>query len=392
MHFEKEELRYLWKVYLAEFLRGIGGFMVPFMIIFLQNKSLTLAQIGILLGIVSLTNFFFEIPTGVIADKFGRKFSAILGFIISYFSFLGMIFTNSYYVLMMLYFFHGVGFTFTSGAYDAWIYEYLKSNKKEKYMHNFYSRKLGFSWIGLAISGFVAGYLVGFLDLSWLIVIDTLFGIFFLSFVVQIKDPPILNEKTYGFWTFLKTARQGLLVIRKNKNLLLLTVASVFFTVAVGARELLYQVAYIELGTPLSFLGYSFGISAIAAALVPTILFGSSKRNPKRFIVAFAILEMLLMSSIFFVSSYIVLAVLLTLFIICGTIIGPISDSIFQHNSETEVRATVSSIVNMLLSIVYSIVFLSFGLLADIYGARVILAISGFFIIPSIVCYCLIRE
>ena len=366
--------------------------MAPFIIIFLQNKSLTLPQIGILLGIVALTNLFLEIPTGIIADKYGRKFSAIVGFLVSYLAFFGMIFTNSFYVLMILYFLHGVGFTFTSGAYDSWIYEYLKSNKKEKYMHDFYSRKLSFSWFGLAISGFIGGYLVGFLDLSWLIVIDTLFGIFFLYFIVQIPDPPIVQEKRYGFRTFLKTARQGLVLIKENKNLLLLTVASIFFTVAVGARELLYQVSYIELGTPLSFLGYIFGIGAITAGLVPAILFGSSKRHSKRFIVIFAILEMLLTCSIFFASNYIILAVLLTLTFVCGTIISPISDSIFQHNSETGVRATVMSIVNMLLSIVYSIVFLSFGLLADMYGARVILAVSGFFILPSIVCYCLIRE
>src|SRR3989344_8059160 len=95
-----QEWKILWKVYLAEIIRGIGAFIVPFIIIFLQGKSLNLAQIGILLGSVSLTNFFMEIPTGIIADKYGRKFSAMLGFFIQYLSFFLMIFTHNYLFLL----------------------------------------------------------------------------------------------------------------------------------------------------------------------------------------------------------------------------------------------------------------------------------------------------
>jgi len=387
------EFRILWKVYLAEIIRGIGAFIVPFMIIFLQSKSLNLTQIGILLGSVSLTNFFMEIPTGVIADKYGRKFSAMLGFFVQYLSFLLMVFTNEFYLLLGLYILSGIGFTLTSGAYDAWIFEYLKSNKKEHLMHNFYSRKISLSYLGLIISGILGGYLAGVIELYWLIIFDTILGIIFLIILASVPDPPILKEKEYiGFKGFYKKAKEGFYLIKQNKTLFLLILASMFFTIAVGAKELLSQPAYIELSTPISFIGYFAAISGLIIFLIPNLIFKFSKRFPKKIMILFSLLEFITIFSMFFVQNYFLYAILIISSFLCGAIISPISDSIFQHNSKTEVRATTMSILNMMISIVYFIVFLSFGLLAEVYGAKIILGLSGLFIIPSIICYCLIKD
>ena len=211
-----------------------------------------------------------EIPTGVIADRFGRKFSAMLGFIIQYLATFLMIFTESYLLLLFLFILWGIGFTLTSGAYDAWIYEYLKSKKKENLMHNFYSRKLSFSYLGLIFSGILGGYLVSFLELYWLIIFDTILGFVFLGLLYLLPDPPILKDKEYtGFKLFWKKTKEGFNLIRNNKTLLLLTIASMFFTVAVGAKELLSQPAYLELGTPLSYIGYIASISGLVIFIIP---------------------------------------------------------------------------------------------------------------------------
>ena len=393
MEFQKEEFKYLWKVYAAELLRGVGAFIVPFMIIFLQGKSLTLGQIGILLATFSVTNFFLEIPTGIIADRYGRKFSAILGFIVDYLAFFFMIFTHSYFFLLVLYFFHGVGFTLTSGAYDAWIYEYLKSHKKEKYMHNFYSRKISFSYLGLVLSGLIGGFLVQYFDLSWLIVLDTAFGVFFLYFVLQIPDPPIFKEKKDSeFKKLFQIPRYGLLLIKNNRNLLLLVLATMFFTFVGGAKELLSQPVYIALGTPLSYLGYIAAFSGFLIAIAPNLLLNRSKTHPKRMVILFSVLELLLVLSLFFTTNYFLFALLLTLSYLCGTIISPISDTLFQHSLKTEVRAVTRSILEMAISFAYFIVFMCFGVLADTFGPQIILALSAFFILPAIVCYALIKD
>jgi DHA3 family tetracycline resistance protein-like MFS transporter len=65
--------------------------------------------------------FLFEVPTGVVADTYGRKLSLVIGF-------LGMgtawllvgVFTEAW-VIIVLWAVWGVAYTFTSGAYQAWI-------------------------------------------------------------------------------------------------------------------------------------------------------------------------------------------------------------------------------------------------------------------------------
>ena len=53
----------------------------------------------------------------------------------------------------------------------------------------------------------------------------------------------------------------------------------------------------------------------------------------------------------------------------------------FQHNSKTEVRATLMSIWNRFLSMIQFIIFSTFGVLADRFGAQSVLAFSGVVII-----------
>lgn len=260
-------------------------------------------------------------------------------------------------------------------------------------MHNFYSRKISFSYLGLVLSGLIGGYLVQFLNLNWLLFLDTVFGVFFLYFVLQIPDPPILKEKKYlGLKGFFQTPKDGFLLIKNNRNLLLLLLATMFFTFVGGAKELLSQPVYLDLGTPLSYLGYIAAFSGFLIAIVPNVLLKKSKTHPKRAVILFSLLELLLVLSIFFATNYFLFALLLTLSYLCGTIISPISDTLFQRSLKTEVRAVTRSILEMAISFAYFIVFMSFGVLADIFGSQMILALSALFIIPAIVCYALLQE
>jgi len=65
--------------------------------------------------------FLFEIPTGVLADSYSRRASVILGVFLIGFSFLINGFFPIFWVIMLAQVLWGLGFTFTSGAQQAWI-------------------------------------------------------------------------------------------------------------------------------------------------------------------------------------------------------------------------------------------------------------------------------
>src|SRR3989338_9049155 len=76
MNFFKDRNLRLYIIY--QFLFGLYP-IIPIMSLFFLAKHLSFGEIGILYAVFSLSGFIFEIPTGYLADRFGRKNSVITG-------------------------------------------------------------------------------------------------------------------------------------------------------------------------------------------------------------------------------------------------------------------------------------------------------------------------
>ncbi len=65
--------------------------------------------------------FLFEVPTGAVADTYGRKLSLVIGFLGMGTAWLLVGVATEAWVIIVLWAVWGVAYTFTSGAYEAWI-------------------------------------------------------------------------------------------------------------------------------------------------------------------------------------------------------------------------------------------------------------------------------
>jgi len=73
--FSKSELKILWPFYLESFLGTLLFILIPFEIVYFRSIGLSSTQIGFLIALWPLASLLFEIPTGAVADLYGRKFS-----------------------------------------------------------------------------------------------------------------------------------------------------------------------------------------------------------------------------------------------------------------------------------------------------------------------------
>lgn len=102
------------------------------------------------------TRFIFEIPTGVIADSWGRKNSIILGLFLSAAG-LGMEgLLPRFSVILLAQLFWGIGLTFISGAELAWFTDEVGETRAR----SLYGRATSARFLGAA-SGIVLGSFVG---------------------------------------------------------------------------------------------------------------------------------------------------------------------------------------------------------------------------------------
>jgi DHA3 family tetracycline resistance protein-like MFS transporter len=76
----------------------------------------------VLLGTVSeIAIFLFEVPTGVVADIYSRRLSLIVGLILSGAAIVAVGLVELYWLIVAAAVLRGIGGTFVSGAWQAWI-------------------------------------------------------------------------------------------------------------------------------------------------------------------------------------------------------------------------------------------------------------------------------
>jgi DHA3 family tetracycline resistance protein-like MFS transporter len=120
--------------------------------------------------------FIFEIPTGVVADVYSRKLSIIIGTALIGAGFVLEGSVPVFAALLASQVLWGMGYTFISGAVDAWIAEEEKKRKLDSiYMRGAQADQAG------SIVGIILGTIAGNLSISLPIILS---GAFFIVLAV----------------------------------------------------------------------------------------------------------------------------------------------------------------------------------------------------------------
>jgi MFS family permease len=132
----------------------------PFLFLAFLEKGLGFTQIGLLIALRELTTNVLEIPSGAVADVFGRRLSMILSFVSYIAAFLLFGFADGMawlYAGMVLY---GVGEAFRSGTHKAMIFAWLRSQGREHERVKVYGYTRSWSKYGSAASVLLAAPIV----------------------------------------------------------------------------------------------------------------------------------------------------------------------------------------------------------------------------------------
>ena len=122
------------KNYIFRFLIGTG-FSDAIWLLYLASRGMNLVQIGILEAIFHIANMLCEVPTGYIADRFGRKTSRLLGRAAAFISSIVMISGSNFWHFALGIVFTSLSYNLESGAGDALIYDSMvECGQEDGYM------------------------------------------------------------------------------------------------------------------------------------------------------------------------------------------------------------------------------------------------------------------
>ncbi|SHE87155.1 Major Facilitator Superfamily protein [Seinonella peptonophila] len=357
------------KLYLICFF---NHFILAYVIerLFWEQHGITIAQVVYAEMIYSLTVILFEVPTGIIADRWGRKQMIILGILLGCFEFLILVFASSFWHFAVVMLIAGIGNASISGSEKALLFDSLlftgNASTFEKYVGRLHAIEL-ISALLAALSGGFLAHRFGFEFNYWISLISMLIALC-LSFTLV--EPPIKSE--LDELTSIKDYVVTSLRFFRNHPGIYLTVLTGMITGAVlNYIDEFWQLYLKGLNIPVLYFGLfsaSMMISRIPGNLFAHILI---RRYPYRTIF------IVMLSAITFCFLYItwihnITSLIMILIIcICTGLIEPTTTGYLHHRIDSSLRATLDSFQNLGEKIFIMLIGVGFGFFAskvDIFG------------------------
>ncbi len=129
---------------------------IPIWIIYLQEqRGLSLTEITFLDAPFFLSQVLAEVPTGALADRFGRKTSLLLGGAVVTIGVFVFGIADNYPLIVTSYLFWGIGMTLQSGADQAFLYDSLKLLGREADYSRTYGRLNAATIVASILAGLI---------------------------------------------------------------------------------------------------------------------------------------------------------------------------------------------------------------------------------------------
>lgn len=363
-------------------------FFEPFLLLFLLSNNLTLLQIGLLISIREIIINIFEIPSGIIADYFGKKKELYICFLFYILSFILFYNSKDFYSSSLAMVFYGLGEAFRTGSHKAMIYNYLDIKNWNKYKTFVYGETRGASLVGSALSSIFSIVLIlNIPSMNYIFLISIIPYIFDLLLIISY--PNSIDSKIHS--SSISSISNELIKMLKNifkrKNLRKLVIAnSIFEASIVSVKDYIQPIlqSIIITSSLISVVNYSSDesvkiILAITYSLIYIISsFGSKSaykaqkyfsRQSSLNILFLLVPILLILLSITITKAYFIIIIFTLLYFVRDTR-KPIFVDLIDDNMEKRERATVISIASQIKSGFTVILAPLLGLTADKYGLK----------------------
>jgi len=128
--------------------------------LFWRSRGISIAETVYIEIIYAVVVFSMEIPTGVLADRFSRKYIIISGSMLTLIGAIGMLFAHGFIAFACIIALSGISGALTSGSVSALIYDSLKEVGEtlafEKYLARIKAIRYGSGLIAALVGSFVA--------------------------------------------------------------------------------------------------------------------------------------------------------------------------------------------------------------------------------------------
>lgn len=347
--------------------------------IYLASKGMSLTQLGLLETIYHITSFTMEVPTGAVADIFGRKISRILGRMLSLVSVVVLLLSDSFLLFAVSFIFTALSNNLESGAGDALVYDSLKEIGEENRFMKVSGYKEIFFQTASTISFLFGGYLATrSYETAFLVTIAIAILAIIHSF--SFKEPSVgrIDREAETGNIFVNQLKDSIAVVRNTPKIVFLIIFAESI-MAFCTCLFFYLQNFLKLsGYNEAVIGVIYAVSSLGAALIATQTHKIERRiKEKGILLIIPFFSIACIWGIALSSFHYIFFILLML--TEGIIFVAVSDYI-NKMIPSENRATILSFASMVFSFFMITMFPLIGIIGDAYSlslAFVCLGIVG---------------
>lgn len=205
--------------------------------------------------------FIMEVPTGVIADKIGRKYSLALGGLTVAIAALIYGSVPRFEIFLLGEFLFGVAMAFMSGADNALLYDSLKESGRENESKKIFGRAHVFGLLGMLTSAPIGSFIASKLGLNAPMLLASIPYTLAAVVALSIREPKI-RQKVSESKRYLIIAKEGLRYLKNHKKLRVLALDSVILGASAYFVIWFYQPLFTQLNLSIIYFGYLHALLA----------------------------------------------------------------------------------------------------------------------------------
>ncbi len=256
----------IWKMYADALffnMHFISAVLVPF---FTDWGGISFSRVLILNTWYMFCVFAFEIPTGTVADFFGRKISMLMGSVVSMLAVIVYVSYPNFYVFMAGETIWAVAFTLKSGANEALVYDSLKMIGQEARSQKVFAQLESFKMAGILTGALLGGVLAKFgglrLPLLGMIVPFAVSAVF----VAMLREPPA-GEKSAKV-SYTRILKGGIEFFARHRILKILTLDMVAISSFAFLIIWAYQMLLQDAGVDIIYFGVVHAMMCLAQIMI----------------------------------------------------------------------------------------------------------------------------
>ncbi len=243
--------------------------VVPIFVPLMQGYGLSMSEVLQTQAVFALTVALLEVPSGYIADMWGRKRAIVLGSLLNGFAFLSLLYADSFADFIVYEVIIGIGVSLISGAdlallYDSETWLMNNDNTSNTEARRSLSRLIAIEAGASGFAGILASMILLFSDMEALLWVQALVGFvpLVMSFWLTETPRPGLEVNHAG------NARQIFDLLLFDKPVVLWTTFAIIAFGLLGLYSFwLYQKCWELAGIEVAYNGYIWAAFAMTVSL-----------------------------------------------------------------------------------------------------------------------------